>query len=113
MAAPQAPNAAKPMTTNRGVTMLKTTLVAGSIIATLLGANLAAREEQATTPKSRITTGYDTGAQFDSSQSVAVLPNLPAPDLNTADVDALLNMPLAPIPSISLLAPVTSSRSSR
>lgn len=104
------PTAARPTPSNQGATVLKTTLVAGGILATLLGANLAARQDQlAAAPV--ITTSYATTTQ--GTQSVATLPNLPGTaNLGSSDVNALLNMPLAPIPSIAIPT-VTRSRSSR
>lgn len=97
--------AAKPAQANRGATLLKTTLVAGGIIATLLGANLAARQDQLTT--TAVTATYTT-----NPQAIAALPNLSAIDQETTDTNAVLNMPLAPIPSITLPS-VTTSQSSR
>ena len=109
---PSAPT--KPSTPQRGATILKTTLVVGSIVATLLGANLAARQEQANTAGSAITVAGFAGGQFNSPRSLATLPNLPVnPNLGRADVDILLNLPLAPIPSLAIPAPLTRSRSSR
>ena len=97
--------AVKPAPAHQGATLLKTTLVAGAIIATLLGANLAAQQAQ-------LTTTAVTAPNTMNTQAVAALPNLPATDQETTDTDAVLNMPLAPIPSITLPA-VTSSQSSR
>lgn len=110
----QPPAPTKPSPTNRGATILKATLVAGSIVATLLGANLAARQDQANVAGSGLTAAGYTGAQFGLPRSLATLPNLPAnSQLGAAEIDALLNIPLAPIPSITLPAPMTRSRSSR
>lgn len=109
---PSAPT--KPSTPQRGATILKTTLVVGSIVATLLGANLAARQEQANTADPAVTAAEFAGGQFNSPRSLATLPNLPAAtNLGTTDLNALLNMPLAPIPSLALPAPMTRSRASR
>lgn len=109
---PSAPT--KPSPLNSGVTILKTTLVVGSIVATLLGANLAALQEQANTAGSAAPPTGFAGGQLNPPRSLATLPNLPAnSQLGEADIDALLNMPLAPIPSIAIPAPMTRSRSSR
>lgn len=113
--------------TNRGAVILKTTLVAGSIIATLLGANLAAHQEQAVDQEGAVslapvsTPAQVVGAIAQPPPSLAAVPNLTAvPALNSVDVDKLLNQPLAPIPTFSLPTPalalpvpVTRSRSSR
>lgn len=104
----QKPVTAKPAAAaNRGATFLKTTLVVGGIWATLLGANLAARQEQGATTPTAVT-----ATNTSNIQAVAALPNLPATDLGTTDANAVLNMPLAPIPSLILPA-VTRSQSSR
>lgn len=106
--------ATRPSLANRGATILNTTLVIGSVIATLLGADLAARQEQANTGSPGLATAENRVAAFSTPRSLATLPNLPAPStLGHASVDTLLNMPLAPIPSIVLRAPLTRSRSSR
>lgn len=113
MAGTQKPATTRPTATNHGATILKTTLVAGGIVATLLGANLAARQDQlaATTPVN--TAAYTADTQVAMPQSLATLPNLSATtEVGTAAINALLNMPLAPIPSIAIPS-VTSSRSSR
>lgn len=108
------PSAPPKPRTPRGVTVLKTTLVVGSIVATLLGANLAARQEQANAAGPVVLGAGFAGDQFNSPRSLATLPNLSAyPQLGTADLNALLNMPLAPIPSLVIPAPMTRSRSSR
>lgn len=100
--------------TNRGATILKTTLVAGSIMATLLGANLVARQEQAAALTPPFTTAQAAGETGQPPQALAAVPNLPgASDLNAVDLDKLLNQSLAPIPAISFPAPVARSRSSR
>ena len=100
--------------TNRGATILKTTLVAGSIMATLLGANLVARQEQAAALTPQLTTAQAAGETGQPPRPLAAVPNLPgASNLNTVDLDKLLSQPLAPVPSISLPAPVARSRSSR
>lgn len=98
---------AKPASANHGATILKTTLVAGGILATLLGANLAARQEQVAATPMAITSAYTA-----NTQAVAALPNLPATDLGTADATAVLNRPLAPIPSINIPS-IARSQSSR
>ena len=102
------PAATKLASAPYGATILKTTLVAGGIIATLLGANLAARQDQVATTTTTITTAAYTA----NTQAVAALPNLTTSDTGTTATDAILNMPLAPIPSVSVPA-VTSSQSSR
>jgi len=100
--------------TNRGATMLKTTLVAGSIIATLLGANLTAHQDETATLAAVSTTAQATGAIGQAPQDLAAVPHLPAAvNLNSIDLEKLLNQPLAPIPALSLPAPVARSRSSR
>lgn len=100
--------------TNWGATMLKTTLVAGSIMATLLGANLAARQEQAATLTPQFTVAQATGTTGQAPRVLTAVPNLPAAsNLNAVDLDKLLNQPLAPMPSIAPPAPVARSRSSR
>ena len=101
------PATAKPAPTNHGATILKTTLVAGGIIATLLGANLAARQDQVATTTTAVTAAYTA-----NTQAVAALPNLATSDAGTTDINTVLNMPLAPIPSIVVPA-VTRSQSSR
>ena len=115
---------AKPATTHHGATILKTTLVVSSIVATLAGANLIARQDQAAATTPAITVAYAAEVQATTPPPVATVPNLPAAT-NLADpaVDNLLNTPLAPIPSITIPsvtkpaitspAPVTRSRSSR
>lgn len=98
--------------TNQGAAILKTTLVAGSIIATLLGANLVAHRDQAATLTPLFTSDHVADVKGQLPQSLAAVPNLPAAsDLNGVAVDKLLNQPLAPIPALSL--PVARSRSSR
>lgn len=110
----QRPTAPHPKPGNRGATMLKSTLVVGSMVATLLGANLAARQEQANAGEPRLATAESSAPLFNTSRSLATLPNLQANSkLGRAEVDALLNMPLAPMPSLSIPAPMTRSRSSR
>lgn len=110
----QRPTAPRPNPGHRGAVMLKSTLVVGSIVATLLGANLAARQEQANAAGTNVSVAGDVGFQFNSPRSLATLPNLQANSkLGGAEVDALLNLPLAPIPSLSIPAPMTRSRSSR
>lgn len=100
--------------TNRGATILKTTLVAGSIMATLLGANVVARQEQTTTLTPQLTTAPAAGETGQAPRPLAAVPHLPgASNLNTVDLDKLLNQSLAPIPALSLPAPVARSRSSR
>lgn len=101
------PAATKPASAHHGATILKTTLVAGGIIATLLGANLAARQDQVATTATTVTAAYKA-----NTQAVAALPNLTTSDTGTTETDAILNMPLAPIPSLSVPV-VTSSQSSR
>ena len=114
---------AKPATSHQGATILKTTLVVSSIVATLAGANLIARQDQVAATTPAITVAYAAEVQA-TTPPVATVPNLPAAT-NLADpaVDKLLNTPLAPIPSITIPsvtkptitspAPVTRSRSSR
>lgn len=117
------PSGAKAQT-NRSVTMLKTTLVVSTIAATLMGANLAARHDQMAVMTPAVTTAYAADATVDAPQPFAGVPNLPATtNLDQAELDSLLNKPLAPIPSLSipsisipsgtLQTPVTRSRSSR
>ena len=102
----------KPTAPNRGATLLKTTLVVGSMVATLLGANLAARQDQIAATAA-ITTGATGSTVVTASQAMAAVPNLAtATGVDTTASDALLNTPLAPIPSIALPA-VTRSKSSQ
>ena len=106
------PATAKPTAANRGATVLKTTLVVGSMVATLLGANLAARQDQLAATAA-ITMAATGSTVFTAPQAVAAVPNLAAAtSIDTTASDALLNTPLAPIPSIAIPA-VTSSKSSR
>lgn len=114
---------AKLATPHHGATILKTTLVVSSIVATLAGANLIARQDQVAATTPAITVAYAAEVQA-IAPPVATVPNLPAAT-NLADptVDKLLNTTLAPIPSITIPsvtkptitspAPVTRSRSSR
>ncbi len=102
----------KPTAPNRGATLLKTTLVVGSIVATLLGANLAARQDQLAA-SAAITTTATGSTLVTAPQAVAAVPNLAtATGVNPSASDALLNMPLAPIPSLTIPT-VTRSQSSR
>lgn len=107
--------AAKPVTANRGATILKTTLVAGSIVATLLGADLMARQDQSGATATAPVAAHAASAEVNAPQPrSATVPNLAAvPNLNASEINRLLNTPLAPIPSRSSLAPLTRSRSSR
>lgn len=111
-AATMKPATPKPSTPNRGATVLKTTLVVGSIVATLLGANLAARQDQLAATAA-ITTTATGSTLVTAPQAVAAVPNLAtATGVNPSASDALLNMPLAPIPSLTIPT-VTRSQSSR
>ena len=111
-AALQKPVAPKPATPNRGATQLKLTLVVGSIVATLMGANLAARQDQSVTTAA-ITMATTDSTEVTAAQAVAAVPHLASSiKVDTTASDAVLNTPLAPIPSITLPV-VTSSQSSR
>lgn len=113
---------AKPTTGKRGATLLKTTLVISSIVATLMGANLAAQRDQTATALT--TTDFTTSASVASvparivpgnvflarPQQPVTVPNLATTD---ATLDQLLNSQLAPIPTINIPTVVTRSRSSR
>ena len=102
----------KPTALNRGATLLKTTLVVGSMVATLLGAHLAARQDQIAAT-AVITTAATGSPVVTAPQAVAAIPNLATTTgVDTTASDALLNTPLAPLPTIAIPA-VTSSQSSR
>jgi hypothetical protein len=113
---------AKPATAKRGATLLKTTLVISSIVATLMGANLAAQRDQSATVLT--TTDFTTTASVASAPARIVPGNVflarpqqpvTVPNLATTDttIDQLLNPQLAPIPTIKMPTVVTRSRSSR
>lgn len=105
-----APTKAKPTTSNRSANLLKSALVGGSLVATIMGANLAAQKDQAVTTlaTTSITAGVST-TQSGNPQQVATVPNL----ATDSTLDNLLNTQLAPIPTINIPTVVTSSRSSR
>ena len=94
---------AKPTTTMRGATLLKTTLVISSIVATLMGANLAAQRDQAVTVLT--TTDFTAPARAVSGNVLFTKPQQPVnvPNLATTDttLDQLLNTQLAPIPTVN------------
>lgn len=108
------PANAKRPTTNHGATILKAVVVAGSLVATILGANLAAQRDQATPALAGATFPNQSG--FTGSNSVRTLgqvagvPNLPTANAN---LEQLFNRPLAPIPNITLPSITARSRSSR
>lgn len=108
------PANAKRPTTNQGATILKAVVVAGSLVATILGANLAAQQDQANPALAGASFPNQSG--FTGSNSVRTLgqvagvPNLPGANASLAQ---LFNRPLAPIPNITMPSITARSRSSR
>lgn len=95
---------------NRSALLLKSAVVIGSIVATILGANLAAQEDQSiATVVSSTSTASTASSSLGAPQQVAAVPNLAG---NPA-LDAVLNTQLAPIPTINIPAVVSTSQSSR
>jgi len=108
------PANAKRPSPNQGATMLKAAVVAGSLVATILGANLAAQQEQATPALAEASfptqSGFTGSSVVRTLGQVAGVPNLPPA---TASVEQRFNRPLAPIPNMIVPSITARSRSSR
>jgi hypothetical protein len=104
------PAAGKPAAGNRSANLLKSAVAVGAIVATLVGAEMAAQNDQGASAVGTTYTTSNTVYAVTGAQQIATVPNLTVDD---ATLDQILNAQLAPIPSITIPSVTATSRSSR